>query len=835
MTKSADAVRIATKIGVPVELVQEQEKLEQESLTAGVQRYRKLREAQGETATQPGMMLLKKAIGDMAEAVEKYVGDVMESGRPARGAAVVAKFLSQFDADVVAYITARYVLNAMVKRSKLQTVALAVSKALEDAINHDELKEKNPGLYRQLQRKIEKSSDERYRHVLLKRQQKYAGLATIEWSLKNKLQIGELLVHLMASATGLVKIENTMEGRQSALMVQPTEETMKWLDEAHARCELFNPVFMPMVVKPRPWKGPFGGGYLGKHLRYALVKTGNKNYLEELKSWEMPKVYATVNALQNTAWQINPLVLDVMRQVWDGGGNLGGLPPADVLSLPAKDFPEDAESDDPRVVAWRKRAAEVYSENARLVSKRVAMTAKIGLAEKFAAYDELFFPHALDWRGRAYPVVPVLNPQADDSAKALLQFAHGAPLGENGAYWLAVHGANCFGVDKVSFEERVAWVNENADRIIECAENPLDGSRWWAEADAPYQFLAFCFEWAGVVERFKADGHTWDYVSHLPVGLDGSCNGLQNFSAMLRDEVGGKATNLVPSEKPSDIYAEVAKVANEIADNDGGNLDDYQSDDERSWKCAKGNKWAGRINRKLVKRNTMTVPYAVTEFGMRDQLYGELRKLKEEGALDVDFTFEDAKYLAAVNYAAIGQVVVAARNAMDWLKEVAKVAAKDGLPIKWVAPSGMLVVQDYREAVGQRFESYISGRRVQLTLKVETTKIDKRRMASGISPNFVHSLDAAHMVSTVQRCLDAGLQSFAMVHDSFGTHAGNIDVLAQELRAAFVEQYSGDVLGGFREQVIEQLPPELAEKVPATPPFGKLDVSAVMASEYFFA
>ena len=41
--------------------------------------------------------------------------------------------------------------------------------------------------------------------------------------------------------------------------------------------------------------------------------------------------------------------------------------------------------------------------------------------------------------------------------------------------------------------------------------------------------------------------------------MDGSCNGLQNFSAMLRDEVGGKAVNLIPSDKPQDVYMEVVK------------------------------------------------------------------------------------------------------------------------------------------------------------------------------------------------------------------------------------------------------------------------------------
>jgi DNA-directed RNA polymerase len=41
------------------------------------------------------------------------------------------------------------------------------------------------------------------------------------------------------------------------------------------------------------------------------------------------------------------------------------------------------------------------------------------------------------------------------------------------------------------------------------------------------------------------------------------------------------------------------------------------------------------------------------------------------------------------SYKAIGQVVRAAREAMDWLQSVAKLAAKDGLPIQLVTPAGL--------------------------------------------------------------------------------------------------------------------------------------------------
>ena len=37
------------------------------------------------------------------------------------------------------------------------------------------------------------------------------------------------------------------------------------------------------------------------------------------------------------------------------------------------------------------------------------------------------------------------------------------------------------------------------------------------------------------------------------------------------------------------------------------------------------------------------------------------------------------------------------------------------------------------------------------------------------------------------------------------------------------------------EQLVEQLPPEAAEKLPPLPPHGDLDLSLVLESRYFFA
>ena len=96
--------------------------------------------------------------------------------------------------------------------------------------------------------------------------------------------------------------------------------------------------------------------------------------------------------------------------------------------------------------------------------------------------------------------------------------------------WLMIHGANKFGFDKARLDDRAAWHMDKADLICRMADDPVQYQEW-LECDNPVQFLAWCMEYRDL----QRDGYV---DSRLPVSLDGSCSGLQHFSAMLRDEVG---------------------------------------------------------------------------------------------------------------------------------------------------------------------------------------------------------------------------------------------------------------------------------------------------------
>jgi DNA-directed RNA polymerase len=304
---------------------------------------------------------------------------------------------------------------------------------------------------------------------------------------------------------------------------------------------------------------------------------------------------------------------------------------------------------------------------------------------------------------------------------------------------------------------------------------------------------------------------------------------------MLRDHIGGEAVNLIPSDKPQDIYQRVADVVVEKL---------------RSSSTLLAQQWlAFGIDRAITKRPVMILPYGGTRHACREYIEDHIRERLSKGhpnvfaSLDRDHIFEASEYLAGIVWDSIGEVVISAREVMSWLRKAASLAAKEGLPVTWTSPSGFPVQQSYREFKSRRIETKLSGnllrdnyrQTIRLTLIEPTDKIDKRRQANGISPNFVHSMDAACLHMYVCRAHELGVENFSLVHDSYGTVAADTEVSAQCIRDVFVEMYQQDVLSTFRTELLPQLSQDSARKLPLIPPKGKLNLEAIKQSTFFFA
>ncbi|MBS7457668.1 DNA-directed RNA polymerase [Coralloluteibacterium stylophorae] len=803
------------------DLIARQHALEEESIRMGAEAYERDRERREESEMAPGRRLIRETIQPMIEALNVFVAEA-SSGRAGRRHSAI-KYLREIDIPTLAFLTvSRCVDHLALGESPATRVAMNLALAIEDAVNHAGFAEKHPGLYKLAQRAVQKSTSARHSKAVMNNAISKTDMASFSFPEGEGVIVAMKLIEVFAETTGMLEMRLVNRGsgaaRKSKMVIEGNEKLMEWLDAAHRSAANVCPVSLPMLIPPRPWGPGQPGGYLRPvAARAKLARVRNKAYLNELALADMPLVYEAVNTIQNTPWQINASVLDVMLEAWEAGGGLGGLPSRELQDLPPKPLGlvENGElfkKEHPEEFTdWKRRASAVHESNARNTSSRIAAATRLQAARRFRDEPAIYFPHSLDFRGRVYPLTVSLTPQGDDPTKALLRFAEGKPLGSEGAKWLAVHVANLFGVDKVPFEERIAWVRKNEELILDSALDPLDGRRFWETADSPWCALAACFEWLG----YSLQGE--DFVSHLPIALDGSCNGLQNFSAMLRDEVGGAATNLMPRSHPADIYTEVKTVAEGRIrkDAEGG--------------CPLAAAWDGRLTRSMVKRPVMTLPYGVTSNGMRGQI---LDQMKKDG---MDDSFEMAGYLGKVLWECVGQVVIAAAEAMAWLRAAAKVVSAADLPISWTTPAGFPVLQEYREDIGEVVNVHLGGKRVQLVLTRDGTKLDRRRQGAGISPNFVHSCDASHLMLTTVLAKANGITDFAMIHDSYGTHAATTGILASALREAFIEQYERDVLGEFRDALVAQVPPEIAADIPPLPPTGKLDLSLVREARYFFA
>ncbi|KMT08744.1 hypothetical protein BVRB_6g140140 [Beta vulgaris subsp. vulgaris] len=572
--------------------------------------------------------------------------------------------------------------------------------------------------------------------------------------------------------------------------------------------------YMPMLVPPLNWEGYNKGAHLflpsyimrthgAKQQREALRRAGKDN---------LSTVFEALDTLGNTKWRVNKKVLSIIDRIWATGGRL-----ADLVDREDVPFPEEPDTDDAaEIKKWKWKIKAVKKDNAERHSQRCDTELKLAVARKMKDEEGFYYPHNLDFRGRAYPMHSHLNHLGSDLCRGILEFAEGRPLGKTGLCWLKIHLANLYagGVDKLSYEGRIAFSEDRLDDIFDSADRPLEGRRWWLSAEDPFQCLAACIN---LTEALRSSSPE-EYLSHIPIHQDGSCNGLQHYAALGRDKLGAEAVNLVAGNKPADVYSGIATRVLEIM------RIDAQKDPSTEPNALRAKILLDQVDRKLVKQTVMTSVYGVTYIGARDQIK---RRLKERDAIaDDNELFAAACYAAKTTMTALEEMFEAARGIMGWLGDCAKIIASENQPVQWTTPLGLPVVQPYRNQ-GRRL---IKTSLQVLTLRSETDKIMVKRQRTAFPPNFVHSLDGSHMMMTAIACKQAGL-NFAGVHDSYWTHACNVDEMNRILREKFVELYEQPILENLLKSFQDSFP---ALEFPPLPERGDFDLREVLESPYFF-
>lgn len=793
--------------------------------------------------TEGALRITKEHLGVLEAAITTKLDAPCDARSLALGFEVQLRALG--DPSLIACCILQGVLHSIGREDVIQNTITLLGSILEGELWAHGFTKDNP----KVSASIEKQVRARYGSVE-KRNSKARALAARHgytqkrWSRELKAHAGQWL--LDALLTALPHVFAAEQEGQDATRIVLTAEAENAAIEMVEDLIKQRPVFLPMKASPLPWTAYHLGGPRDQLESYArpLLRTRHKATAAEcrasIKAGQAQPTLDAVNTMQGVPWKINTRILDVIVECVAKGITVEGLP-GDNLKRPPKPLDEDKGTQD----LWRLQYSRVRKHNLALVSDRLLLAEDLETAERMRDWEAFYTPMSLDWRGRVYGMTS-FNFQREDRVRALFQFAEGEPIGTDGLWWLKVHIANCGDFDKVSkrpLEERVAWVDENISAIQNVAEQPLTYTAWWTKADKPFLFLAACLELAAAL----ATGLT--YVTHLPVSFDGSCSGLQHLCAMTRAPE-GSLVNLTPASEPQDVYATVAKRVLERVTADSV----AEPDEGKEWvpivaKLA----LAYGIDRKVTKRNVMTYSYSSKKFGMASQQQEDLMEPLHEEVLTGkrgDHPFEvyaqekikgsgsvAGRYLAGHVYEAIEEIISLPADAMAFLQKLAKALAHEGKPLRWTTPCGLPWSNRYHVANVRNLNLYLHDRRIRMKLSVgDKPGIDKEKAAAGVAPNFVHALDAAHLMLVANAAAKEGITSIATVHDSFGCLASRARRFNAIIREEFVEMYeTHDVLAEVLAQAKHDLTPHNWQRLPEVPHQGTLELKGVLNADYAFA
>ena len=622
-----------------------------------------------------------------------------------------------------------------------------------------------------------------------------------------------------------------------------TDEAASYLNHSREVADWAKAYMVPMVTPPVPWEAFDTGAYHDPRLaaQTLLVRTRKayqKRPIEEaIRSGHLDGLLKAVSAIQAVPLEIDEFILDVVEEALRRKVELKGFPRRTQIKLPDK-----PETDDKEVLkAYYRNLKKTKRRNKGLVGEKAVFNADMEIAHKLVG-SPFWLPHSCDFRSRVYPTAHFSHHRADH-IKALIRFHNGQPLDVESAGWLAIHVANTGDFNKLSkksFDERIAWVEDNTDRICATAKDPWS-DLWWLEADCPFQFLAACREWAGWIETGPG------FITSLPIGLDGSNSGLQHFSAALRSPEGG-LVSLVPSDKPTDVYQDVADLMLPLVQKDAANGD-------RVAQVVLKN----GITRKLVKRQVMTRFYSSEKYGFKQQIMSDtmdalaedvMRGKLDEHPYDIDGDagFACAGYIAKKVWDAIAMVAKDANEGMKWFQDVAGLLAHEGKPMTWTTPLGLPIVHQYNEVAVKRVTLTLGDYEIpvldhkpvkQLELNVATpipTRIKKSKAKSACAPNVIHSMDASHLLLTVLKAVEEGITDVLLIHDSFATNAAQTGRFFAIIREAMVEMYENYCpFEAIYQEAYAALSDEGRAKLPPVPQKGSLDLNAIKDSLYAFA
>lgn len=651
-----------------------------------------------------------------------------------------------------------------------------------------------------------------------------------ELGLKDKDRFGHAILRIAESAGILscrsvreIKTTKSKNGITVRKYVMPAQGLIESLyTSVDEYITALMPNRLPMVCRPVDHLKDEPGGLMDWTLR-AMRKTAKTRQAatEDLfdsahavePSCMSDMTRTVINALQATEWRINTQVLDVMNNLWTNNNIIGSLPeyeaPNHEMETP---FPEDGTKAEQHV--WLKAREQRWAKWHKTEALRQQHILRVNEAKKLARFT-LWHAYFCDFRGRYYSDSYLLHPQGGDLDKSLIMFADPVPIEKEDLYWIKVNLANLMGEDKVSFDDRVKYVDDHMEDWVRVCVDPEGTTNIWAD-DAPhknasFQRLAAIFDLIMAIDEGK---------SQIPVQLDGACNGVQHWAALTRDEKVAPEVNLSPNEVPQDVYQLVADGCTEMC-----------ADDPTDWHAKFLEHWNGTIPRKVCKRSVMCDPYGISSHSVGNYIL-------HEGHLDWVHDHEEQRQAMDAMRKLICESKDVQMQHCNHGKELVKLLAGwlGDIPLSWQTPSGFTVINKYRKPTIDTNAVRLWNKQFKLNFQVWTNEHHNKKAATAMPPNWVHSLDAAHMTLVILALLNIGCMQLSFIHDSFGVPAPFVRQLRRIIKETFHEIHSEDLL----QDLIHRAEVLMGEQLPEEHPVhkhnvrGSFDIGNVLESEYLF-
>ncbi len=633
-------------------------------------------------------------------------------------------------------------------------------------------------------------------------------------------RVGILMIDLLCDLfPDLLHYEYDMafkDQKNKQYIVYPSEEYMTYIKNCIEEIAEISAVMYPMVHKPCEWDtvGQTGGFYS------ELLKS---NIIKGRPLESDPKVsdiqVNSLNLIQGTPWQVNEDIYNVIKELETSKPlSLKKLFPHDVPDLEPMPYPDIeykdmTEEQQQEKKAWYRKRTRFEEHSSAKTSIDLSRTLSMKQAKKFMNDDKIWFPHDRDYRGRAYnKCMTGLNTQGSDHQKALIKMGNARPVQTtDGARWMSINLANLAGHDKLKLDERYAWTVNNEDLIRDVVKDPIK-CKLWHDWDKPLQGLACAIEYVKWLDDPERPIQTH-------VQLDGLCNGVQHLTALTRDHTVAPHVGLVYTEKRGDVYQFVCDgVITKIKDLD----------------LAMAREWisSGLMTRSLSKTPVMTRAYGAKLYGVKEGIQSFIEDAKMYDHFE-DY-FKAGNWMGNQIWESMDESLSGPMAFMYWVQECAQILGKANKPMIWGSPVGMECFHSPFKTKRKRVTVRINGSTVQYILLEPTNRINTSKMSSSSSPNLIHSCDESHMDLTVDRCYDKGIIDYAMVHDSFGSHPDDAQLLLDSAKDAWVDMYSNDWIRIWYEQWCNQLG---SNDLPRPDEFittGTLDIRDVKQSDFFF-